>query len=252
MTFFPENLNTFESISLEEMNVVKLLDRVDTKFTFHIDKLNEILSIISNDYKILTINNLRFARYETRYYDTPAYEMYTKHHNGKLNRKKVRFRTYMDTNIHYFEVKNKTNKGRTIKTRLRREMNDYNITDNAKALLETKTQYLTEELQEAIRIFYKRITLVSKNMTERLTIDFEMRYVLNEKEKEYPNLVIAELKQDKSSKSHFAVLMNTLKIKDISMSKYCLGVASLADNVKKNNFKSKIHYVDKLCNSNPY
>ncbi len=252
MACLPESLNTIESISLVEMNEVKLLDRVDTKFTFHLDKLNEILSIISEDYKILTINNLRFARYETRYFDTPGYEMYIKHHNGKLNRNKVRFRTYIDTNIHYFEVKFKTNKGRTIKSRVKRNMNDFNITDKAKILLESKTQYHPEELQEAIRIYYNRITLVNKNMTERLTIDFELRYELNGLVKEFPNLVIAELKQDKSTKSPFALLMNQLKIQDISMSKYCLGVANLAEKVKRNNFKSKISYVDKLCISNPH
>lgn len=252
MTGFPEILNTLESITLEEMNEVKLLDRVDTKFTFHIDKLNEILSIASRDYKILTINNLRFARYETRYFDTPGYEMYTKHHNGKLNRHKVRFRSYLDSDLEFFEVKFKTNKGRTIKSRVKREINDYSITEKAKILLEKKTNYHPEELQEAVRIFYNRITLVSKNMSERLTLDFDMKYELNGNVKAFPNLIIAELKQDKSTKSPFAVLMNNLKIEDISMSKYCLGVASLAENVKKNNFKSKISYVEKLCISNPH
>lgn len=249
MTDFLNILETLEPISLEEMNDVKLLDRTDTKFTFHISRLSEILAIASARYRVLTIDGNRFARYETRYYDTPDYEMFIKHHNGKLNRNKVRFRTYLDSGIHYFEVKFKTNKGRTIKSRVKREENDYSITEKAHQLLEKKTPYEPKELTEAIRIFYNRITLVSKNLTERLTIDFDLHYRKGEREKGYPTLIIAEVKQDKSSHSDFVRLMNDFRIKDISMSKYCLGIASLVDNIKKNNFKPKIMYVNKLCNS---
>ncbi len=250
MTDFLNILETFDAISLDEMSEVKLLDRTDTKFTFHISRLPEILSIASSGYKVLTINGNRFARYETRYYDTPDYEMFIKHHNGKLNRNKVRFRTYLDSGLHYFEVKFKTNKGRTVKSRVKREINDYSISEKAQQLLEKKTLYNPEQLCEAIRIYYNRITLVSKNLTERLTIDFDLKYRKNDEVKSYPEMVIAEVKQDKSAHSHFVILMNEYKIRDISMSKYCLGIASLVKNIKKNNFKPKITYVNKLCNSN--
>lgn len=249
MTDFLNILETLEPISLEEMNDVKLLDRTDTKFTFNLRLLPEILSNLSAHYRVLTIDNHRFARYETRYFDTPQFEMYIKHHNGKLNRNKVRFRTYLDSGLHFFEVKLKTNKGRTKKSRVRLETNDYSINDKAEQLLTKKTHYTPDELSEAIRIYYNRITLVSKSLTERLTIDFDLKYQKNETVKAYPEMVIAEVKQDKSAHSFFVKLMNDYRIKDISMSKYCLGIASLVNNVKKNNFKPKISYVNKLCNA---
>ena len=62
-------------------------------------------------------------------------------------------------------------------------------------------------------------------------------------------MIIAEVKQDKSGSSNFLQLMHELRIKDISISKYCLGIASLANNVKTNNFKIKLLHVKKLCNA---
>lgn len=222
---------------------------MDKKFTFPTAQLESILLSSTNKYRILTIEEKRFARYETRYYDTPDYDMYTKHHNRKLNRNKVRFRTYLDSSIHFFEVKFKTNKGRTIKKRLQLDMNDYSIGTGADSLLLKHTHYLKSELQEAMCVYYTRITLVSKDLKERLTIDMDLHYEHGGKSIGFPNMVIAEVKQDKSGTSPFTNIMHELRIKDISISKYCLGVASLVPNVKKNNFKIKLQHVKKLCNA---
>lgn len=249
MSFSESAINKLTPISLEEMNSVKLLDRMDKKYTFPAFMLDNILMELNNHYKILTIEGKKFANYETRYFDTPDFEMYTKHHNRHLNRYKVRFRTYLDSELHFCEVKFKTNKGRTIKKRVLRAANDYSFTSEALELLKRKTPYSPDQLQEAIRVYYKRITLVNHNMKERITIDFDLNYFQGGNTKSFDNMIIAEVKQDKSGVSPFIDLMKTLRIKDISISKYCLGVASLASGVKTNNFKIKLHYVEKLCNN---
>jgi len=241
-------INTFTPIGLEVMNSVKLLDRMDRKYTFPAFLLSSILMELKQSYQILTIAGKQFANYETCYYDTPDFEMYTKHHNQHLNRHKVRFRTYLDSNLHFCEVKFKNNKGRTIKKRVLRTANDYTFTTEALDLLRRKTPYTGAELQESIRVYYKRITLVNYNMKERITIDFDLHYSQQEKTVEFPNMIIAEVKQNKTGVSPFIELMKSLRIKDISISKYCLGVASLATGVKTNNFKIKLRYVEKLCN----
>lgn len=104
-------------------------------------------------------------------------------------------------------------------------------------------------MQESIQVFYSRITLVSNDLKERVTIDTGLSYKLGDKMISFPNMIIAEVKQDKSGASNFIHLMNELRIKDISISKYCLGIASLATNVKTNNFKIKLLHVKKLCNA---
>ena len=99
-----ERLTHFEPISLAGTDNVKLLDRIDTKFTFRMEKLPLLLEEMKDDYRILEINGSRISRYETRYFDTEDFRLYLQHHNGKLNRYKIRFRKYVDSNITYFEI----------------------------------------------------------------------------------------------------------------------------------------------------
>lgn len=241
-----EILNTFKSISLEEMSKVKLLDRMDKKYMLHADQLPEILLLLKNEYFVLEIAQKKFASYETTYFDTDDYEMYTKHHNGKLNRYKVRFRTYADSNLNFFEVKFKTNKGRTKKSRVQLPDNKHLIKGDAEKLLLRKTNYTAAALSPVLEVKYKRITLVNRNMSERITIDIGLKYNHFDTLLDVPNLIIAEVKQEKTSTSVFTSLMQEKRIKTVSLSKYCLGITSTVENVKHNNFKSKIRYVNQL------
>lgn len=240
-------MNGFEPITLDQMNQVKLLDRMDFKYTFNINQLPKVLELARPHYRVFVINDLRYGHYETRYFDTPDYQMYTKHHNGKKNRTKVRFRSYLDSGQSFFEIKNKNNKGRTKKDRIKHGFKDYSIHDKSSDLLIGKTIYQPENLIEAIRVYYNRITLVNKDMTERLTIDFSMNYIHHGDTASYDKLAIAEIKQDKSSGSPFRQIMKEMRIFQGSISKYCLGIATLEPTVKKNNFKVKINHVNKIC-----
>lgn len=246
MNDFNAILSQFNKITLNEMNKVKLLDRLDKKYMFQSDMLPGILDKAMQSYFVLDIEGKRFASYETTYFDTPDYEMYTKHHDGKLNRYKVRFRTYTDSGIHFFEIKFKTNKGRTKKNRLQLQEDSLLIDGDKAALLERKTLYKPESLLPAITVNYNRITLVNKNLTERLTIDFGLAYHNGVANTSLPGLIIAEVKQDRSRVSPFIDIMNEKRIKPESMSKYCLGIALLINKVKHNNFKPKIRYVNQL------
>jgi len=118
VTFNTEILYLFSPISLKEMEGVKLMNRIDTKYTFSIDLLPTIMQLIKADYKVLEIDGNRKSSYKTLYYDTKEFSLYTKHHNGQLNRYKIRHRTYQETGDGFLEVKFKTNKGRTIKRRI--------------------------------------------------------------------------------------------------------------------------------------
>ena len=57
-TLMSQNLiNNFETISLDQLDKVKLLDRQDTKFVFNQAQLPSILEKIKPFYKILEIEN---------------------------------------------------------------------------------------------------------------------------------------------------------------------------------------------------
>ena len=74
-----------------------------------------------------------------------------------------------------------------------------------------------------------------------LVIDLNLEFVHGEAKKNLPNLVIAEVKQEKRKSSPFLKVMKKLHIREGSISKYCMGIALTTDDrVKKNNFKSKL------------
>jgi hypothetical protein len=240
-----EKLKLFEPITLEEMDGVRLLDRLDTKYTFSLKKLPELLEQMKDDYRILEINGLRIALYETRYFDTHDFRLYLHHHNGKLNRYKIRFRKYTDSNITFFEIKLKNSKGRMIKKRVQVDDIADTIQGSAEELLLKKIQHLPSEFRPVLNVNYSRMTFVNRNSEERLTIDTGLNYNSFTGKLSFPHLVIAETKQAKSATSPFFSLMHRHHVRQLSISKYCLGIANLVNGIKKNNFKFKINQLNK-------
>jgi hypothetical protein len=238
-------LSSFEELTLKELDVVRLLDRVDTKYVFNIEKLPEVLADLRKGFRVLNLNGIRQSCYETIYYDTDNFSMYHHHHNGKSNRHKVRLRRYCDSDINYLEVKFKSNKGRTIKSRIRKELFTTNIEQELSSFLE-KTPSLPADIKPVLWVNYTRMTFANKENTTRLTIDTNLRFSTGEKEKNFNSLVIAEIKQSRATQSSFHTLMQNHRIPSISVSKYCLGMAILYEGIKKNNFKRKILTINKV------
>lgn len=238
----------FDSITLKEMdNNVKLMDRTDTKYAFNVAELSQILQAAQCHYSVLNINGHRISRYKTLYYDTAKFDLYNKHHSGKLNRYKIRHRTYIESNLGFLEVKFKNNKGRTIKTRIK-ELEAPNLkTEIPYNFLEKTLPFDPNSLVPKIWINYSRITLVNKTSAERITIDLSLEFQKDEITKNLNHLVIAEVKRDSKIDSPFVSIMRSRSIREGSISKYCFGVASTCDDVKKNNFKAKLLNLDKLA-----
>ena len=246
MTQINDILNTFDAISLSEMDSVKLMDRTDTKFVFHSSELPSILSQLNVFYRVLEINGTRISKYESLYFDTPNFDLYHKHQRGKLNRYKIRFRKYVESNLNFFEVKFKNNKGRTIKNRVRQEQVGNTIQNQAQELLNERTNLLSENLEPKIWVNYSRITLVNKNSPERVTLDLNLHFVKEKEVKHITDLVVAEVKQDKSTVSPFIKLMRKSHVREGSISKYCLGIITFFEKIKHNNFKPKLIPIKKI------
>jgi hypothetical protein len=247
-SIIPNILNSFQPITLEEMDGVKLMDRTDTKYTFHVSKLEQVLALVSGNYKVLEINNKRSAAYKTLYYDTSDLELYYKHHSGKLNRYKVRHRTYLDSGLGYLEVKFKNNKGRTLKERIKKKDVLFEWPEDAQQFLSKKTPYLPGTLIPNLWVNYSRITLVNTASKERLTIDLDLEFKKGDVQKQLPQMVIAEVKQERSQGSPFIDVMKKLYIREGSISKYCMAVAYTDPGVKVNQFKPKLLSIQKILN----
>jgi hypothetical protein len=244
-------LQEFEPIGLSEMERVKLMNRTDTKFLFSVDQFEEIMKEIKDHYRVLVVNDQRANRYRTLYYDTSDLGLYIEHHNKKLNRYKIRHRTYVESNTGFLEVKFKNNKGRTQKKRIEKPEPPLEWEGENVDFLNKTQPYDPNSLQPTIWVNYIRYTLVHKTEPERLTIDVDLEFVKNDVTKKLEGLVIAELKQEKRHASPFFKMMKKLHIREGGLSKYCLGIALTCDNIKRNSFKEKLLKLKHLIHYDP-
>ena len=67
MTDVEQTLSQFCPISLAEMESVKLMNRIDTKYVVTIRQLPLILQMAKDDYYAQEINDVRLATYDTIY-----------------------------------------------------------------------------------------------------------------------------------------------------------------------------------------
>ena len=247
MQTIEEILNEFEPISLQQMDKVKLQDRIDTKFMLLENMLPVVLKKMQENYFVLNIKDILYNHYETLYFDTEDFEHYLRHHNGRVNRYKFRARRYVESNLNFFEVKFKNSKGRTIKDRIKSQEIPQTIADTSHELVKNISNVNPDSLVAKLWVNYQRMTFVSKTSEERLTLDTKLTFLDNNQRIQMKGLVIAEVKQGSlRDKSRFVTLMRELRVKEKSISKYCLGVISLNKNIKKNNFKPTLLYLQKL------
>lgn len=240
-----DQLSEFKTISLAEMDSARLLNRFDNKYYFHIDKINHVLSQITKHYKLLEVDGIKLHQYESIYFDTDDFLLFRHHHNGLLNRNKIRFRIYQDTQLSFFEIKHKNNKGKTIKHRLK--TTDLSLHRECEDFLIDNAQIKPDLLQMKIRIYYSRLSFVNFNHCERLTLDCQLLCRNNNSQQAFPNLVIAEIKKNNPSQhSPFTDIMQQLKITEGGLSKYCMGISCLYPELKQNLFKEKFIQLKKL------
>jgi len=235
-------------IALQEMKKVRLMNRVDIKYYFHLKHLPQILNQLKKDYYVLEIEKATILPYKTVYFDTIDKQLYLQHHNNKLNRVKIRRRTYASTNTSFFEVKLKTNKGRTLKQRIAVQGSEPQLSAKEQHFINANTA-ITEPLTISLINKFKRVTFVSKNLNERCTIDFNINFENEEATSTLGNLIIVEIKVDgKKSNSKIATILKDKKIKPNSFSKYCIGMVKINKGLKYNRFKYQLKNINKINN----
>jgi len=262
MTTITDILQAFEPISLQQMESVKLMNRIDTKYAVPITVLPLILQAAQADYFVQQIDGKRIATYDTIYYDTDSLDMYVRHHDRQLTRQKIRIRRYVDSDLTFLEIKRKNNKGRTSKKRI--IVPGFDITADTPSVLRhkrkedeqvtvasfiaAKSRYEWSDITPHLMTKFHRITLVNKAMTERLTIDMDLVWdnVVSGEKKTFSDLIIIELKRDGNVPSRMTHIMLGLRIHPLKISKYCIGTALTTPDIKKNRFKPKIRKIEKL------
>ena len=229
------------------MDEVKLLNRTDTKFVLPYYKLVNVLEKMQPKYRILQIDNKRTNSYETIYFDTPDFELYRLHHNGKRNRRKLRFRKYIESGLCFLEIKFKNNKGRTIKSRTKVKDLEFDLSENSKEFISKNSPLPVDRMESKLLNNFTRLTFVNNANTERLTIDLSLKFKYKHRTGELQNIVIAELKRDgMSSRTDFIDIVRSEQVLPMRISKYCIGATLLYDDLKKNTFKPKLLMLKKI------
>lgn len=171
----------FYPISLKDLKTkAELLHRRDNKYVLSTDKIFLFLQAAQIDFDILEINNFRQFSYYSQYFDSQEFHTHQDHNKGRRKRIKVRYRSYINSDLHFFEVKMKGFRKLTQKYRL--SIKPHELLLNGK--LHPKLQNFCHNTLKkndyniwkhcfipSINVYYKRITLVAKGGSERITID---------------------------------------------------------------------------------
>lgn len=246
-------LSGFDRIGLAELGSASLMRRQDTKFMFRASALAESITGLERDYAVLEVGGSAVQEYLTRYFDTASLELFAAHHRGMGERVKVRERQYLATGQLFLEVKHRSNKGVTTKTRAEASAWD--------EVLDVETLPVSEALSRSDRTRvlaggrlvptlwngYRRITLVRKGRSERVTIDLGLTFSDDDRRYESEAIAIAEVKQARIDlSSPFMLRLRALGLRPAGFSKYCMGVGLLRPEVKHNRFKPRLRALRRL------
>ncbi|KXK43000.1 MAG: VTC domain protein [Bacteroidetes bacterium OLB11] len=177
-----ECIQSFESVSLKQLDSVQLQNRIDTKYILTKAELLQLLEGIKEEQFVLEIDNVRIFNYQTIYFDTANYQFYKDHHNGCVNRVKVRSREYIESNLCFYEIKRKLYGTRTDKQRKKVNEIYHSVPEDDYNLIEYKRLH-NRPIEKKITNYFKRITLTNKKFTERITIDLEINFENQRQEK---------------------------------------------------------------------
>lgn len=239
-------------IGLEDMKAVRLMNRVDQKYIVPATLLEDLLERIAEYYYVQHIADDPLSPYRTLYFDTDNLAMYTMHHNKKLNRQKLRVRTYRSTDTTFFEIKNKDNDGKTRKVRIPIGVA---LFDNSLEVEEVRdfvngnTPYPVSTLQACVENRFERITLVDKKMCERVTVDRSITFHnrATGRDADIGHLLVIEVKHEVGAPmSDIERVLHEMHVLPRRMSKYCIGTALTNPGAKMNRFKQKILYINKI------
>lgn len=184
----------WETVNLQELDSVALYKRIDTKYVLTMDELFKLIDIIKVSHKILEIDQTRVFTYLTNYFDTSDFQFYTDHHNGFVNRIKVRQREYTNSGLKFYEIKRKLPGEQTAKIRISIAQMSQQLPEDQYQMIDYK-RLRNRPLEIKMSNTFDRMTLTSRNLEERITIDTNIKFTSDGKNASLPDVVILELKQ---------------------------------------------------------
>lgn len=230
-------------VDLAQLDAAQLHDRVESKVILHTADVPEALSGLDGEYLVLEHEGERLQGYRNDYFDSPELQNYHEHHNQKSRRLKLRYRTYMNSDLTFFEVKRNVN-GRTVKDRRISKRPEAKLCAEDARFFFQLTGWDPTHLVPSLRVDYQRVLLVKHDFSERVTIDLNLAFTSEQGATQAKDLAICEFKQPKLDLRSPA--MEAMQRRPQNFSKYCMGLASCDPNLRRNRFKKVFRNLDAL------
>ena len=232
---------------LKDLGETTLMDRTDTKFVLPLNLGLQVLTEMQHHYQVLEINGQRLQPYNTLYFDTPDYYFYQEHMRCRADRFKLRVRTYLANDLTFLEVKQHTNKGRTVKDRIQLDTFWPGLDAEALGWAVERLPVAAWPLEPVLNNRFFRMLLVNPDQAERITLDFDLQFSDQHCVADAGPLVVAEVKRKSiHEESFFINWLHSAHQRPSSFSKYCLGLALLNPDLKRNRLKPNLLQLQKM------
>jgi hypothetical protein len=216
-------------------DVPELMSRVDSKYIVTAATFVRLAAELGDRFAALRIGGRRQFRYTSTYFDTPDLLTFRQHRQDRRRRFKLRTRTYLDGGGRWLELKLSGARGSTDKRRI--PYDDAPAQTLTREALEFVSDTLLGELRvpapdtlgPVLSTDYKRVTLVDRTGTARLTCDTGLFF--RDADRVAParrDLVLLESKSA-DGKATVDRVLRDMGVRPVSVSKYCLAVAALRD-----------------------
>ncbi len=225
-------------VSLDDVLAHAALDsRTDRKYVTLLDVLPALVARLGPRFRVLEIDGRRMFGYQSVYFDTPDLLSYRQHLQNNRRRFKVRTRTYVDSGDCMLEVKVEGTRAATIKHRRPHPVDERFFLDRDACRFvaeRTGTPHVPALLRPVLLTSYHRLTLVDLSGGVRITCDTDLlcrsgdRWVEGLRDR-----LLIETKST-GSQSALAHVFHDIGLRSTALSKYCLGLAMLGDNLRAN------------------
>jgi hypothetical protein len=243
---YHNELAQFVPVGLEDVGSLSLMRRFDSKYLLPIQYLSDFLKQLKDSYQILEINGERSFEYDTTYFDFPNLKCYMDHQNRRKKRFKIRERLYTVNGLRFLEVKMKDNKGKTVKKRMLIE-NDQSASNEKMSFIKSHVNLDPSELNQTVTNSFHRISLISFETKERITIDYDLQYTFENKTKYAGYYAIVEVKREhKNQQTPVNSVLKSFRVQPRGFSKYCMSLALLKPGIKRNTFKSNVLHLNRM------
>lgn len=228
-------ISTIAPIGLAELTTdAALMTRVDRKYLVCSDQLAQVVAAIAAadcDIAALEINGTRHFRYRSVNHDTPELTFYRQAALRRPRRAKVRTRTYLDSGQHWFEVKTRDARGRTVKDReptatatVTADSTTFAVDVITRAGVPISEQVV---LRPALCTEYVRSTLLLPASGVRVTIDTDLRWTAPDGSSVLLGDAVVVETKSRAGSSAADRAMWALGHRPVRFSKYATGMARL-------------------------